>query len=365
MIFQQLPGNATMNRLIHLSLLLLLALSLSSCEILRNQNFAKLIPPVPELTSTLAKLEKPCQPTKRKPCPKPAAAVATSQPCALSAMSAFIPALPVIGQIDACQTIASAGKVFDSVLEAFKDKTPAEEYYLGRFVGAELLSKYPVKALPKENHYLNLIGKTLVLNSEQSATYPNYHFLILDTEKINAFAAPTGFIFISKGMIRLCQNEDDLAAVLAHEISHVLHQDALSSIDTSNITSVFTTIGTEGLKITTQNQQILNQLVTSLEGDVDKMTQKLVNSPYTRSTESAADETAVELLQNSGYNAEGLLRVLKQLKAKSGSTKGDFFATHPDTDDRIKDVEGWLSGKTVNPVSAKRTQRFTQNIGRL
>lgn len=259
----------------------------------------------------------------------------------------------------------SVKKVTSSVTKTFEDITPEQEYYLGRSISATLLSKYPVKARPAENRYLNLIAKTLVLNSNKPETFPSYHVLILETDEVNAFAAPSGFIFVSKGMIKLCQNEDDLAAVLAHEVSHVLHSHALRSIDTSRITSALTVIGTETLKTVTSDNQALNQLTTQFEGSIDDMTQALTNSGYGRSLESEADKTAVELLQKSGYNAEGLLRVLERLKAKSSSTKGGFFATHPDTDDRISEVNDWLKEQTVNPVSALRSNRFTRTIGRL
>lgn len=251
-----------------------------------------------------------------------------------------------------------------AVSKTFADITPSQEYYLGRSVSASLLSKYNVASHVQENYYLNLIGKTLVLSSAKANTYPNYHFLILDSDEINAFAAPSGFIFVTKGMIRLCKNEDDLAAVLAHEISHVLNAHALRAIKTSRISSALTVIGSEGLK-TAANNSIVNQLLGTFEGSIDDMTQTLTNSGYGRSLESEADKTAVALLQNSGYNAEGLVRVLERLKAKTKPGAKDFTATHPDTDDRISEIKDWLSDMTVNPVSTLRTSRFTRTIGRL
>lgn len=252
----------------------------------------------------------------------------------------------------------------EAVTKTFEDITPSQEYYLGRSVSATLLSKYSVIPHVQENRYLNLIGKMLVLSSSKPETFPNYHFLILDSEEINAFAAPSGFIFVTKGMIRLCQNEDDLAAVLAHEISHVLNSHALKAIKTSRITSALTLIGGEGIK-TAANNSIVNQLMGTFEGSIDDMTQTLTNSGYGRRLESEADKTAVGLLQKSGYNAEGLVRVLERLKAKTKPGAKDFTATHPDTDDRISEVKDWLSEGTVNPVSALRTARFTRTIGRL
>lgn len=248
--------------------------------------------------------------------------------------------------------------------KTFEDISPEQEYYLGRAVSASLLSKYSVSAHPQQNRYLNLIGKTLVLSSDKPENYGNYHFLLLDSEEVNAFAAPSGFIFITKGMLRLCQNEDDLAAVLAHEISHVQNSHALRAIKTSRITSALTILGTEAAK-TAINNSAFNQLTQQFEGSIDDMTQTLTNSGYGRSLESEADKTAVTLLQKSGYNAEGLVRVLTRLKAKSGTAHGGFFATHPDTDERIAEVSDWLQSGAVNPLSAMRTARFSKMLGRL
>jgi predicted Zn-dependent protease len=253
---------------------------------------------------------------------------------------------------------ASLQRVSETVEKTSQDITPSQEYYLGRSVSATLLSKYPVSSRHiQANRYLNLIGKTLVLSSDKPETYGNYHFAVLDSDQINAFAAPSGFIFVTKGMIRLCKNEDDLAAVLAHEISHVLHSHALKSIKTSHITSALTIIGSEAVK-TYAGNVVPAELLQAFEGSIDDVTQTLVNSGYGRGLESEADKTAVTLLQNAGYNAESLLRVLNQLKANTKPNSADFSATHPDTDDRISDVTGWLQTGAVNPVSAVRTARF-------
>lgn len=251
-----------------------------------------------------------------------------------------------------------------AVERTFKDIGPEEEYYLGRSVSATLLSKYPASSNSLQNRYLNLVGKTLLLTSDKPESYGNYHFQLLDSNEINAFAAPSGFIFVTKGMVSLCQNEDDLAAVLAHEISHVQNSHALRAIKTSRITSAFTIAGTEGLK-SAVNNSILTGLTEQFEGSIDDMTQTLTNNGYGRGLESDADKTAVALLKKSGYNPAALLRVLEQLKAKSSSARGGFFATHPDTDERISDVSGWLEGEAATAVSVVRTNRFHSIFGRL
>ena len=242
--------------------------------------------------------------------------------------------------------------------KTFEDITPEQEYFLGRAVAATIIDRYQAADEAEMNYYLNIVGKTLVRASEKASSYTEYHFLLLESNEINAFAAPRGFIFITKGMLALCENEDDLAAVLAHEIGHVFHSHALQSIETSRLTSALTTLATEGAKQTGQYQ--VTQLVNTFDDSINDMTQTLINNGYGRGLESEADESAVTLLQNSGYDANGLLRVLQRMKEKTAGNKQGFAATHPDMDDRISEISSLIEGKPTNSVSSKRTQRFKQ-----
>ncbi|NOQ35288.1 MAG: M48 family metalloprotease [Methylococcaceae bacterium] len=258
------------------------------------------------------------------------------------------------GQAKSLTTVAKKAE------KTFQDITPEQEYYLGRAVGATIVDKYQAQDHPSENRYLNLIGKTLVLSSEKPEEYANYHFLILETDEVNAFAAPSGFIFVSKGMLALCENEDDLAAVLAHEIGHVLHSHALKSIEGSRLTSALTTLATEGAKQTGVYQ--ITSLTRQFEGSIDDMTQTMMNSGYSRSLESEADESAVKILQASGYDANGLLRVLKRMKVKTAGHSKGFAATHPDMDDRISEISSLINAQPTNPLASNRTARFKTRL---
>jgi beta-barrel assembly-enhancing protease len=77
-------------------------------------------------------------------------------------------------------------------------------------------------------------------------TFGGYHFLILDSDEINAFAAPGGLIFVTRGMLRCCDSEDAVAAVLAHEVGHVQHQHGIQTIRKPALTSAFTILAAEG-----------------------------------------------------------------------------------------------------------------------
>ncbi|MDD4873082.1 MAG: M48 family metalloprotease, partial [Kiritimatiellae bacterium] len=124
------------------------------------------------------------------------------------------------------KTTTAVGKVFEQL-------TPENEYYIGRSVGATILQSYKPYDSQNANHYLNILGQTLAMASDRPETFGGYHFLLIDTDEINAFAAPGGLIFVSRGLIKCCKNEDALAAVLAHEVGHVQLMHGLKAIKTS------------------------------------------------------------------------------------------------------------------------------------
>jgi predicted Zn-dependent protease len=108
-----------------------------------------------------------------------------------------------------------------AVARSLEDFTPEQEYYIGRSVGAVVLSKYPAYTNAQVNQYLNMLGQTLAAASDKPQIFGGYHFLVLDSDDINAFATPSGLVFVTRGLIRCCPTEDALAAVLSHEIGHV------------------------------------------------------------------------------------------------------------------------------------------------
>ena len=146
---------------------------------------------------------------------------------------------------DQAESLVKTGEAFG---KAFEQITPEQEYYVGRAVGATIISTYKVYDNEVATRYVNLIGQTMGMVSDKPETFGGYHFLILDSDEINAFAAPGGLIFLSRGMLRLCKNEDQLAGVLAHEVAHVNLGHAISAISNSRWTQAFTILGAEGAK---------------------------------------------------------------------------------------------------------------------
>ncbi len=238
----------------------------------------------------------------------------------------------------------------------FEDITPEQEYYIGRAVSATILSQYTPYDNPAANAYLNELGQALALASDKPETFGGYRFLILDSDEINAFAAPGGFVFITRGMLRLCQTEDELAAVLAHEIGHVQHNHGLRAIKSSRLVTAFTVLAIETTRTLAGDE--MKQLTEAFEGSISDITHTMMTSGYARRLEREADAAAVMILKRVGYDPNGLKRMLEEMDRQLEPGRRDFASTHPPPRDRIRDIRRMIDVPALAEPPAARQQRF-------
>lgn len=258
------------------------------------------------------------------------------------------------------ESIKRAGKALNKTFESI---TPEQEYYIGRTVGAVIANKYRPYNNATENHYLNELGQTLAQFSDRPETFGGYHFLILESNEINAFSAPGGLIFISRGMLNCCKNEDALAAVLAHEIGHVQHQHGLQAIKKSRLNKAFTVLAAESAK--QFGGKDLKELTAVFEGSINDITSTLMNSGYSRSCEREADKSAVEILRQAGYDPNGLAAMLLEMKKQLKPGGFDFAKTHPAPDSRIADITRLIGNYEQVKMPVKRQARFLRETGKM
>ena len=262
-----------------------------------------------------------------------------------------------LGNSDKKIDVTSIFKAGKAVSKTFENFTPEQEYFIGRTVSAVVLNEFKPYDLKAANHYLNLLGQTLAQASDLPETFGGYHFLILDTESINAFAAPGGLIFVTKGLIRCCANEDALAAVLAHEIGHVQHKHGLQAIKKSRVTSALTAIGVAGLA--NQEGSDAAMILNMFEDSIKDITTTLINNGYSKKFEYEADQAAVIIMKRVGYNPTALIDMLNSMKEKLQPHGSDFAKTHPSPDKRIKQVRKEIK-KTPVSLSPARQSRYEQ-----
>ncbi|MFC1837676.1 M48 family metalloprotease [Thermodesulfobacteriota bacterium] len=259
--------------------------------------------------------------------------------------------------------IGSLFKAGKAVSMTFKDISPMQEYYIGRTLSAVIINEHKPYDNQQANDYLNLLGQTLAQASDMPETFGGYHFLILDSDSINAFAAPGGLIFVTRGLIRCCASEDALAAVLAHEISHVQLKHGLQAIKKARITTALTVMAME----TNMNQGGLveSAVYSNTLGDaVTDVTVTLVNNGYSKSFEYAADQAALTIMGRIGYNPSAMLDMLGIMKSRLQPGGSDFSKTHPSPDARISRISSKIDETELSqsPAKEKRYQQFLNSI---
>lgn len=282
----------------------------------------------------------------------------------------------------ACQlqlTPDSIGKAYKGIKEARKDLTPENEYYVGRAVATNILAKSNYKyrdaggfdsgKLAGMTAYVNAVGNVVALSSldvkhddDRPTPLAGWHFVILEDATINAFAAPGGFIFVTMGAIEQAGSEDELAAILAHEVAHVRRGHALGSIKKSRFAGVMK----ETMDSTvTLDQQALGDLTNVFNGAMDDMTDSLLVKGYSRDTEFEADAVGFEIMIRAGYDPAAFVSYLKKLNAHQATGSGGFSATHPKAADRIAKLEKKVAKAAKVTVPAARTKRFKAAVSDL
>ncbi len=244
--------------------------------------------------------------------------------------------------------------------KGFADLTPQEEYFIGRAVAARILGMYRPDGDQAATRYLNAVGLTLAQASAVPETYGGWHFILLDSDEVNAFAAPGGFIFVTRGLYRSCRTEEQLATVVAHEIGHVTLRHGLGAIKTSRLTEAFAIIGTEAVKEFTGAN--LAKLTEAFAGTIDDIIDQMVSLGYSRWQEYAADAEAGRIAYGAGYNPAGLTEFLRTLQEKSAKAdKKGFFSTHPPAADRLEKVKALIAAeKLAGETEPARTARFSK-----
>ena len=227
-----------------------------------------------------------------------------------------------------------------------------EEIQIGQGMTETLLGARPLYDDKELQRYVNQVGLWVALQSER----PNlpWHFGITDSDHINAFAVPGGYIIVTRGMLKQLRNEAELAGVLGHEISHVTQRHHLKALRKT----AFASLLAEGAAGATQGKQA--ELVKSLAGP----TRELYTRGLDKSDEFEADRMGVVLAARAGYDPYGLPAVLTTLA--SADPKDTFltllYKTHPLPQARIdKIAPGMLTLDAIKgPQNATRFQQYTR-----
>lgn len=228
-------------------------------------------------------------------------------------------------------------KTVKSATEAKQGFTYAQEYYLGRAIAANILTEYKLYSDPTATRYVTLVGQTVAAHSDMPQTYGGYTFFILDSDEVNAFAAPGGIIFITRGMLKTCENEDQLAAVLAHEVSHVQCRHGVELIKDGR----WKKFGTDAVFLAASGYGGGDiAAAVGVFGDMVKdVSKEIMAKGYGKKLEKQADTDALEILMRIGYEPRESVTLMQNMQEQFVKGGKDFAKTHPKPKDRIKTID--------------------------
>ena len=194
--------------------------------------------------------------------------------------------------------------------------TQAEEVALGQEISARVRARYGVVQDPEIHKYVSLVGS--VLTRQTSQTGIAWHFIVLDTDGVNAFAAPGGFVHLTRGALALMKSEAELAGVLSHELAHVTMKHTVRAIQKNRLVQM----GVNDTNVKS-NQELFKRLTD--EGT------RVVMSGFGRAEELEADGEGIATAEKAGYFPSSLKTFLTSIKLRNGNSneRQGFFSSHP------------------------------------
>ncbi|MEL7077126.1 MAG: M48 family metallopeptidase [Cyanobacteria bacterium J06582_2] len=207
-----------------------------------------------------------------------------------------------------------------------------QEIEIGKQTNQQVLSQYRLARNPQVQQYVRDLGQELIRNSD-SRDIP-FVFQVVDSDEVNAFATPGGYVYVTTGLMKIAENRAQLASVTGHEIAHINEKHGVKNL--RQAVAARGIAGVAGVE-TSQLAQIAYQVTLDL--------------PQSRSFEYEADSRGLEILQQSGYPAIAFANFLTKLESSGGTP--EFLRTHPTSENRIKaisqDTKNINNGKGQNP----------------
>ena len=234
--------------------------------------------------------------------------------------------------------------------------TEEEEIKIGEEAHKQILQQYRVYDNKDLQNYVQFIGKKL---AEKSARpHLDYSFLVLDSEEVNAFALPGGYIYLTRGIMAYLKSEAKLAAVLGHEIGHVAAQHAIRQKSASQAANLGSTL------VAILGALYVPGLDPNISSDLLGIGSDALLKGYGRDHELQADELGAEYMAKSSYDTQAIMDVvttlknhesyeyrLARLEGRKPRVYHGLFASHPDNDKRLQEaIKNADNFKTDDPV---------------
>ena len=238
--------------------------------------------------------------------------------------------------------------------------TVKEEEDMSRQMMAVIHNYFEFVEDPVVVEYVNKIGNRILSVLPQQPF--NYHFHVIKQDVYNAFATPAGHVFVYTGLLEAMDEEEELAGILGHEIAHVYCRHISQKIERSKKIGAATLAGiAAGILLGVGGAGEAASAVTMGSMAAGQSAEL----SYSRDNEMQADQLGLEFITKAGYSVEGLLKILKKIRAKTwfGSDQiPQYLMTHPAVEERIAYISTWLEdyNRTSKPIPAANQDEFNR-----
>lgn len=230
-----------------------------------------------------------------------------------------------------------------------------QEVEIGAAYSQQINEQLPIVEDALVHRYINLLGEQI---ASQGGGHYEYTFYVVNSDVINAFALPGGWIYINRGVIERSDNLAELAGVIAHEIGHVEERHGAEMMERQQAAN----IGINAAYI------LLGRAPGQLEQAGIQVAGSAIFAGYSRDAENEADAIAVDLLVRNGIDPNGLLTFFKELLEDSNrnpSALEQWFSTHPLTEERIAHVREEIERLNLSPSQAAGLTATSQSYNEM
>jgi predicted Zn-dependent protease len=221
-----------------------------------------------------------------------------------------------------------------------------QEIQLGQQEAQKVNAQLPLVRDAAIGRYINSLGNSIARATSRSDL--NWRFAVVNSSEINAFALPGGYIYVNRGVLERASNESELAAVLAHEIEHVVRRHSVQRLQQAQGANVGVGLACAFTNLCTSQ---VGQTGISVAGTA-------LFAKFSRSDEIEADEGGFRTMIRAGINPRGMVTFFNKLLAAERGGSGTvmpWFASHPGTRDRMADMQRMLSQVPARQLRSLRT----------
>src|SRR5687768_13195313 len=238
--------------------------------------------------------------------------------------------------------------ILTMLLAAACEMSEDDEVAIGSQTAQEIGRSLPLVQDPYITAYVNELGDTIASRTSRSDL--DWHFFVVNSHQINAFALPGGYVYVNRGLIEATSRLDELAGVLGHEIGHVIQRHSVEQMQNRQKISVVAELA---CTLTSVCETGLGAAAVNIGGTA-------IISRYSRADEFEADSEAVENVLRDGIDPDGipsLFEVLMNARESQPGIVESWFSTHPLEESRIEN-----SLRLIEQSGADQTQGLLKQL---